>query len=192
MNKIPTHSNHGQPFVHVPTFDDASKVFRGTRIDVHAFQLTGREGKSIQKEVVVHPGAVVILPILDREHLIMIRNERFAVGKTLWELPAGTLEKNEAPLKTAMRELIEETGYEAKQMEHLTTFYTTPGFSNEVMYAYVATDLSFVGQDLDETEQIVTEIVTWKKALEMAKDGTIADGKTLTTLLFYHTFMAKK
>jgi ADP-ribose pyrophosphatase len=178
-------------FWHVPTFKNTPKVFSGARFEVHTMLAEGKSGKPIQREVVVHPGAVVILPILDEEHIVMIRNERFAVGRELWELPAGTLEVNEPPLLSAKRELIEETGYEAKQVEPLVTFFTSPGICNEVMYAFVAQDLTFVGQNLDENEKIITEVVTWQKAMDMVRDGTIADGKTITTLLYYHSFCRK-
>lgn len=172
----------------LPTFNESQKVFSGTRFDVASVQIDGKKGNKIQREVVLHPGAVVILPLLDPEHLVMIRNRRFAVGKELWELPAGTLEPKEPPLETAKRELIEETGYQAAEMNPLTVFYTTPGFCNEVMYGYVASGLSYVGQALEETEQIIVEIVSWQSALSMVKEGTIVDAKTLTTLLFYNTF----
>lgn len=172
----------------VPTFQDSPTVFSGRRIKVHTLEIKGRHDKQVKMEVVVHPGAVVILPLLDDANLIMIRNERYAVGRELWELPAGTLEPKEQPLETAKRELIEETGYQAKHVEALTTFFTTPGFCNEVMYAYVAKQLSFVGQNLDENEKIIVETISMKKALAMIQDGTIVDGKTITTLLYYQTF----
>lgn len=161
----------------------AQNVYSGPRFDVVSLKI-----KNTQRDVILHPGAVVILPLFDHEHLIMIRNERFAVGKELWELPAGTLEKGESPLETAHRELIEETGYRAANIEPLTQFYTSPGFCNELMHAYVATGLTHVGQHLDESEKIVVEPVTWRNALAMANDGTIEDGKTLATLLYYKAF----
>jgi ADP-ribose pyrophosphatase len=175
------------PNFQVPKFEDAPKVFSGRRFDVHTFQIKGRQGKSIQMDVVVHPGAVVILPLVDEDHLLLIRNHRYAVGQTLWELPAGTLEPKEQPLETAKRELAEETGYQAQHVEHLTTFFTTPGICNEVMYAYVARQLSFVGQHLDANEQITVEQFSWQKVLTMIRNGIIADAKTLTTLLYYQT-----
>ena len=161
---------------------DSKLVFRGTRFEVRSL------GK---RDVVIHPGAVVILPLLDDEHILMIKNERFAVGETLWELPAGTLEPREHPDATASRELVEETGYEAKKIEPLTNFYTSPGICNERMFAYIAQDLSYVGQKLDETEKITVEVVEWKKIREMIRNGEIHDGKTLTTLLFYLSFLKK-
>jgi len=161
------------------------KVYKGARFDVYSLQIPGSQGRLVKRDLVVHPGAVVILPLLDPEHIVMIRNERFAVGKTLWELPAGTLEKNESPIMTAKRELIEETGYQAGKIEALTQFYTSPGFCTEMMHAYVARDLIPIGQALEESEKITVEIVSWEQALNMAGDGTIIDGKTLTTLLFF-------
>ena len=118
----------------------------------------------------------------------MIRNERFVVGKTLWELPAGTLELDEKPRSTAERELLEETGYRANTFKFLTQFYTTPGFCNETMFAYVATDLQMVGQKLDETENIAVEKLSWDRVLEMVRIGEICDGKTISTLLYYDKF----
>jgi ADP-ribose pyrophosphatase len=155
---------------------DSTLVYKGSRFDVR---------KIGKREAVIHPGAVVILPLLDEKNIVMIRNERFAVGETLWELPAGTLEPKEEPYITAQRELIEETGYKAGQCDLLTTFYTSPGICNERMFAYVAKDLTYVGQKLEETEKITVEIMDWKRIKEMIYSGEIYDGKTLTTLLFW-------
>ena len=161
------------------------RVFHGTRFDVDTVQLPERSGATVQREVVVHPGAVTILPLLDDGRIVMIHNERFAVGETLWELPAGTLERGESPDVTAAREIREETGYRAGRIEHLLDFYTTPGFCNEKMYAYVARDLKQVGQELDDSEQITVEVVTEADLRAMMHDNIIRDGKTLTVLLYY-------
>jgi ADP-ribose pyrophosphatase len=166
-------------------------VFHGVRFDVHALELPGRDGQKVRREVVVHPGAVVILPLLDPETVVLIRNRRFAVDQTLWELPAGTLEAPpETPLSCARRELIEETGYEAAIITELTAFYASPGILTEVMHAFVATDLKPVGQDLDESEQITAHPKPWAEVLAMVRSGEIRDGKTIATLLYYRTFAA--
>lgn len=161
-------------------------VFQGVRFDVNQIETTTRHGKSVLREAVVHPGAVVILPILSWDKIILIQNFRFAVGEVLWELPAGTLEPNEEPHQTAARELIEETGYSADEVEFLTKFFTSPGICTEVMHAYVAKNLRFIGQKLDETEEISVFTFDWPSVLKMIKDGQIKDGKTIATLLFYH------
>lgn len=162
--------------------------FKGVRFDVHSVYLPNRAGGTTRRDVVIHPGAVVILPLIDHSNIIFIRNSRFAVKKVLLELPAGTLEPGEAPIETAKRELIEETGYKAKETTPLFSFYTTPGICNEIMHAFVAKDLSFVGQSLDDSEEISTEVLSWEEALKMIRQGTIEDGKTISTLLYYHTF----
>ena len=163
---------------------NSKRVFKGVRFNVHTLEPAPGQ----KREVVVHPGAVLILPLLDPKTVVMIRNERFAVGEILWELPAGTLELNETPIETAMRELEEETGYKANQIEPLFKFYTTPGFCNEQIHVFLAQDLEHVGQKLDESEKIIVEPVKLTGALDMIKSNAIHDGKTIAALLYYHQF----
>lgn len=151
------------------------EVFKGKKFKV----FSGRY------DLVDHPGAVVILPLIDKNHLLMIKNERPCVNKTLWELPAGTLEEGESPETTAARELIEETGYQAKELKPMTEFYTTPGFCNEKMYAFTATELKHVGQDLDDGENIEVIPLHWNDAKQMIANHQIEDAKTLAALLYY-------
>lgn len=167
---------------------DATLLLEGVRFDVYAVQLPGSQCRSVRRDVVAAPDAVVILPILDDENIVMIRNERFAVGQRLWELPAGTIESGEAPETCAARELIEEAGYKAKQVTPLTVFFPSPGICTERMHAYRATGLTHVGQSLDENERITPEVVAFDQALTMVRDGTIKDAKTIATLLYHHTF----
>lgn len=169
------------------TLKDSTLAFEGVRFDVRSVKLPGKNGP-VQRDAVIHPGAVIILPILDENTIVMIQNERFAIGETIWELPAGTLEIGEPPAATAAREVIEETGYEAERIEHLTTFFTSPGICNEIMHAYAAHNLKLVGQNLDDSEKITVTPVTWKEAFHMMATGIIKDCKTITTLLFYHQF----
>lgn len=140
----------------------------------------------VRRELVVHPGAVLILPMLSPEKVVMIHNYRFAVGAELLELPAGTLEPGEQPMDCAARELEEETGYAAEHIEPLCTFYTSPGFTNENMRAFLASDLTATAQNLDHTEQIRVSIMDLTDALDATVDGRIVDGKTIAVLQLYH------
>lgn len=140
----------------------------------------------VRRELVVHPGAVTIVPLLDSETVVMIRNYRFAAGAELLELPAGTLEPPEPPMECAARELEEETGYKAAQLERLCEFYTTPGFTDERMYVFVGTGLTPTRQRLEATEQIRIEIMPLNDALAATTDGRIVDGKTIASLHVYH------
>ncbi len=160
-------------------------VFHSARFDVRSLELKPQT----TRDFVAHPGAVVVLPLLDEQRVVMIRNQRYAVGQELWELPAGLREPNEQPEATAARELIEETGYRAEKVEPLLNFFTSPGFCNELMYAYAAYQLQFVGQALEENEKIRVEVLSWTEILGLLKKGAIIDAKTVATLLYYHTFL---
>ena len=137
------------------------------------------------RDVVVHPGAVVMVPILEDGRIVMIRNYRHSVEEELLELPAGTRSPGESPIETARRELEEETGYRAESMHPLTEFYTSPGICTERMHAFVATHLTHVGQRLEEGEQIRPEIVEDAAARRMIADGALRDGKTIAALGTY-------
>lgn len=140
----------------------------------------------VQRELVVHPGAVAILPLLGPDRVVMIHNFRFSVGHELLELPAGTLEPGEDPAVCAARELEEETGYVADRIEPLCRFYTSPGFTDELMYCYVAAGLTHKGQKCEETEQIRVQPMPLTDALAACADGRILDGKTIAALQVYH------
>jgi len=146
----------------------------------------GADGKTHPYEVVIHPGAVVILPLLDGDRCILLRNQRPAVDAELWELPAGTLDKpGEPPESAAARELEEESGHRAGRLERLCGFYPSPGVMSEFIHAYVATDLKQTQQNLEPTEQIEVEVVAIDDALAMTRDGRIQDAKTILTLLHW-------
>ena len=174
------------------TDHDAELAYSGVRFNVYAVDLPGRGGQSVRREAVATPGAVVVLPLLDDQRVVLIRNERFAVGHTLWELPAGTIEDEEPPDQAAARELTEEAGYRAGQVDKLIEFYPTPGICTERMHAYLARDLEHVGQDLDENERITVEVLGLDRSIQMVRDNTIRDGKTIATLLYYQSFIAGK
>jgi len=173
----------------MPPRDHSQPVFQGTRFDIYRVLLDQRSGGTHMREVVVPANAVVILPMLDADTVVLIRNERFAVGETLLELPAGTLEQGEDPLLAAGRELAEETGYTSSKISKLITFYPTPGFCTESMTAYLAEDLTPGPQSLDETERITVEATPFDEAIKMVKDGHIVDGKTIAVVPYYRTFL---
>jgi ADP-ribose pyrophosphatase len=155
------------------------------RFSVERRVFGGSDERSVTREVVVHPGAVVILPIIDSRRIVMIRNFRHTIEQELWELPAGTAEPDEAAIDTARRELEEESGYQAGTMTPLTEFFTSPGVLTERMFAFVATDLKSVGQRLELGERIVAEVVDLDRARRWLVNGELRDGKTIAVLGTY-------
>jgi ADP-ribose pyrophosphatase len=142
-----------------------------------------------ERQVVVHGGSVVVLPILDDGRIVLIRNDRFAVGSVLWELCAGTLEDGEEPLAAAGRELVEETGYQAARIEPLCGFYTCPGFCTEYLHCFLATGLRHIGQKLDSGEKIEVQALPPPRVLGMIRAAEICDGKTIAAVLHWWTFV---
>jgi len=166
-------------------------IFNGNKVRLELHHLENEEGERVRREVCVHPGAVVILPLLDQRRILLIRNHRYAVGgQILIELPAGTLEKNEDPMNCAGRELLEETGYLAARLKPIGNFYSSPGILTEKMYAFAAYDLEKQTAALEEVKQIEVVEASLDHAVSMIKDGRIHDGKTIATLLMYERFFA--
>lgn len=155
------------------------------RFRVKLVQETTPDGATRQREIVRHLGSVAIVPVVDENHVCLIRNFRVSVGKTLVEIPAGTLEPDEDPRAAALRELAEETGYRADQLELLTACYLSPGILDERMHVFVATGLSLGPAAREPGEQIENLVVTWDEALEQIRNGTIQDAKTIVGVLGY-------
>lgn len=158
-------------------------LLRTPRFNVCKELLLKPDGTSIPREVIRHPGAVVILPLLDDGRVCLIQNYRISAGRHLIELPAGTLEPPEPPIETARRELIEETGFRCGHLELMLTFYASPGILDERMHLYRATGLTAGEQELEENEQIETLIVSYDEALAMIDRKEIEDAKTIVGLL---------
>lgn len=159
-------------------------LHKGRKFDFELIEFPGGRGGTIRREVVRHPGAVVILPILADGRLVLIRNTRPSVDRSLLELPAGTLEPGEAPESCAARELTEETGYTAATLTPLGRFYTSPGMSDEVMWAFAAGGLTHVGQRLEEDERITVVAMTPAEASDLIDSGELMDAKTMLTILW--------
>ena len=148
------------------------------------FILNAAKDKVVTREVVMHPGAVAIVPFVDRGHILLLRQFRYAAKGDLWEIPAGTREKKEPPLSCAKRELEEETGFKAEKWKLLTRFFAAPGISDEIMTLYRADALSPGQKKLDHDEWIVHQKVSLSKARQMIQKGTIRDAKTIVGILW--------
>lgn len=172
-----------------PYLTNAVKVYTGKRIDVVTTFQKGRSGSPRLREVVIHPGSVLIVPELADGRIVLIQNYRIAVNEPLWELPAGTLESGEPPIECARRELLEETGYRCGSIEPLLDFYTFPGIGNERMYAFLAKDLTLDTQRLEDGEDITVTPLPWDEILRMIFNGTIHDAKTIAGLLYLQALL---
>ncbi|MGO8752233.1 MAG: NUDIX hydrolase [Thermoguttaceae bacterium] len=170
---------------------DVELLLKTVKFQVVRRQATAEDGRVHAREVIRHPGAVVLLPILDDGRICLIRNFRVSVGKRLVELPAGTLEAGEDPLHAAHRELAEETGFRARSMELLTSFYASPGILDERMHLFLASGLEPGPTALEGDEDIQPLLVSGEEAFTMIAGGTIQDAKTLIGLLYYGVFRRK-
>jgi len=175
------------------TVIDRQTVYTGKKIRLEILHLEDPETERRHKrEVVLHPGAVVVLPLLADGNVLLIRNFRYAVGEPLLELPAGTLDRGEEPINCAGRELIEETGYTAGRLKSLGSFYASPGILSERLHAFAAYDLRPGHQQLEEGEQIELRPTPWDDVIDMIKSGAIRDGKTIATVLMFDRFHRAK
>lgn len=143
-------------------------------------------GRIAELEIIRHPGASAVVPLKDDGMVVLIRQFRHAAGGFIYEIPAGKLNPKEDPFDCAARELEEEIGYRAGKLELLTSIWTAPGFTDEVIHIYRGTNLQSGHQQLDQDE--VLEIVEWplEKAMAKIQDGTIRDAKTIIGLQLVH------
>jgi ADP-ribose pyrophosphatase len=158
-------------------------IYRGKKIDLALEQIRRTDGTFKSREVVLHRGAVALVPMVDANHVCLIRNERFAVRKTLIEVPAGTIDPGETPDTTAPRELIEETGFRPGRITRVAEWWVSPGVMNERMYLYLCEDLTPGPAQPEPDEHLTPWIVPWDEAVAMAYSGAIDDAKTIVALL---------
>jgi ADP-ribose pyrophosphatase len=153
-------------------------IYEGVVFDVRIDTIR-ENGRTHDREIVEHSGSVVILPVFDDGTVALVRQYRHAVGKELLELAAGGIEDGEDPLDGAIRELEEEIGVKAENIELLCSIYVSPGFLSEKMHIYLATGLTDVGQKLEGDENLTVERYTFEKLNEMIRNGEIEDAKTI-------------
>jgi len=164
------------------------KIFEGKILGLSVYDGV-IEGRKVKREMIEHRGAAAMLAFDENKKVILVKQHRYPHGYVL-EIPAGTLEKGEKPEKCAFRELEEETGYKAKKMTSLITFYPSIGYNTEVIHCFVASNLKKVSDlSLDEDEILSVVKVDFKKLLGMIKTGKIQDSKTICAIL---TYAAKK
>ncbi|MFT8322008.1 MAG: NUDIX hydrolase [Bacillus sp. (in: firmicutes)] len=168
------------------------KIFDGRIITVQVDEVELPNGKTSTRELVKHPGAVAVIAVTDEGKLVMVEQYRKPLEKEIVEIPAGKLEKGEDPAVCAERELEEETGYGCKRLELLTSFYTSPGFADEIIHIYMAKGLFKLenAAGLDEDEFVNLMEVSLEEALEMVGNQRIFDAKTIYAVQYMQLLKA--
>ena len=170
---------------------DSEIIYEGKIINLRRDHVTVINGDSY-REIVEHSGGAVIAAITDDNKMVMVRQFRKAAESVVFEAPAGKIDPNEDPLKTALRELKEETGYTAKNIREACHFYTSVGFSDEVLYLYVCTGLTPGETDFDENEALDIELWDIDELAKMVYDGKIVDAKTIIAIQFAKNEIEKR
>lgn len=167
----------------------SESVYRGRAFTIRRDHLRLPDGRQTRLDIVEHVGSVVLIPVDEKGNLLFVRQYRHATGLDLLELPAGTLDKGEAPAACARREVREETGMAAGKIEALGGFYLAPGYSTEYMHVYLATDLRPDPLEADADEFISVEKIPLAEALAMAARGDLPDAKSLAALFLARSFL---
>jgi len=155
-------------------------------------QVTLENGVTIDLDIVRHPGAAAMVPLMEDGTLLMIRQYRHALGGFIWEIPAGTLDPGETPLTCAKRELVEEIGYSADTWHKLGEITPVPGYSDERIHIYCAMDLSPAIQQLDRDEILNVHEVAFEEAVKMVERGEIRDSKTISGLFLARLWFSRE
>jgi ADP-ribose pyrophosphatase len=162
-----------------------NEIYSGKIVKLHVDTVQLASGKETIREVILHPGGVVAVPILPDGRILLVRQFRYPLKKFILELPAGKLDSGQSPRDTIACELEEETGYRAAVIEYQFSFYTTPGISDEIIHFFRASDLTPVPQRLQEGEHITVEPHSADECLRKIGTGEIADGKTILGILWH-------
>lgn len=160
-------------------------IFEGKIISLQVDTVQLPNGNTSKREIVRHPGAVAVLAI-HNDRMLVVEQYRQALGRTEVEVPAGKLEKGEQPEEAIKRELEEETGYRCEQVTLLNSFYTSPGFADEIIHLYLAENLQAGELNPDEDEFLEITEITLEEAYEQIRDGRISDAKTIMAVQAWH------
>jgi ADP-ribose pyrophosphatase len=166
---------------------DTQNVYNGRLLKLHVDRVKLPNGRETTREIVEHPGAVAIVPVLDNGKLLVVKQYRTAARRRLMEIPAGTLEAGEAPLACARRELIEEAGYAAGRLRKLFSCYLAPGYSTEKIHFFLASQLVPTSGRQAEDESIIVQAMDLHEALKAIERGKIQDAKTISALYYLAT-----
>jgi ADP-ribose pyrophosphatase len=171
------------------TINHRRTIHKGRVYELVSENVTLDNGVTTDTEFIHHPGATAIVPMLDETPIILIHQYRNALRKFIWEIPAGTFNPRETAIICAHRELIEETGYSAQKLKQLAEITPVPGYSDERIYIYLATDLEPAGQSLDPDEILNVHTLKFEEALTMIHNGEIQDSKTISGLFLAYTWL---
>lgn len=167
-------------------------LYEGKILDLERMTVRLPNGREASREIVRHRGACVVAAVDGAGRVALVRQYRAPIGRLTWELPAGKLEAGEDPLLCAQRELAEETGYTAGRWTKLTALLSTPGFCDEVLHTYLATDLTRGQDHPDEDEFVQVEMVPMQALIERILAGDIADGKTIAGVLLAREVLSRE
>lgn len=166
-------------------------IYKGKLLDIRNDEVCLPNGKIGNREWINHPGAACCLPILGKSKIVLTRQYRYAVGEESIEIPAGKLDKDETPEECASRELKEETGFIAKKITPLTSFYPAIGFANEKIWIFLAQNLKKDNTNTDDDEFVETFSIDFESVLDMLYQGMIKDSKTIIALMWLEKHMNK-
>jgi len=166
-------------------------IYKGRVVDLRVDTVRLPDGREAKREVVAHKGAVCVVALQADGKVLLVRQFRLPAGKALLEIPAGGLEPGEEPDACALRELEEETGYRAATLRPLFSCYLAPGYSSELIHAYLATDLTQTQTHFDDNENLQLVAIPLEQAVEQALSGGYEDAKTIAALLVAHRRMAQ-
>ena len=166
------------------------EVYDGKIVKLHVDVIRQESGDSAFREVVLHPGGVAAVPVLDDGRIVIIRQFRYPLRKYIWEIPAGKLDSGQTPRDTIARELEEEIGYSARKLTEICSFYSSPGFCDEIIHLFVARGLVPCDRRLETGEYITPEARTLDECLRMVASGEMMDGKSVLGILLFQRLAA--